>query len=516
MCKKLMFLISFVALLGLANVAFADIDWICPGASCSFCDPTAWDGGVVPGVGDAAYIDCGNGSGDVVIDCDVHIYRLRGPAYDDDDCNQNMDIVSGDIVIDNYWRAIYNYTKDSYVHATGGSMTINYTGDAMRLTDDGQDDTYGRYTFGGDFVLDCAGRLRSGDNGGNVFLTFEENVIANLSRYARIGDDGGGVFTAQGNASITVGNELYFVCRKMSTDVQIHGNCEIYVEEDFRLGNPGQAAGKAPTSATMTMSGGTLNADRVRLGWDPYPDFIECTLDMSGGLIVARDDVQVGEKTTVSLTGGEIRIDSGDSLEIDDGGTIDICGGELKIKGNVALDIAEMVCDGSGKITGCGAPQGVIIEYDGTYTVVTGTPDYDPDQAYCLTPPCGAERVRSVVTEVELCWQPGAKVGTRGRHLVYFGSDCDAVEAAGPGDPENVCVNRADDLCCNVGNLPLWECFCWRVDEFNQDGTTTTGKMCSFCTGCEDITGDCNRDCLLNFEDYATTVDDFGEQIYWP
>ncbi|MHC4528198.1 MAG: hypothetical protein ACYS29_10005, partial [Planctomycetota bacterium] len=308
--------------------------------------------------------------------------------------------------------------------------------------------------------------------------------------------------------------------------VQIHGNAEVYVEEDFRLGNPGQAAGKAPATATMTMTGGTLNADRVRLGWRPYnPADFSCTVDMSGGLIVARSDLQIGEKTTVNLTGGEIRIGSGDSLDIDVGGKLDICGGVLKIRGNHVFDIMMMLCEGYlGGITCCGSTLCCAVEYDGTWTIIRYDPDCDADadQAYCPNPPDGAENVRSALTEVCLEWTNGGCLGTRGRACVLFGSDCSAIENAGCCEqPIGPCYEfwtippRLPPAGC-VGNLPLWTTYCWRVDQWCQDATCVKGKVWRFTTGCEDIPGDCNRDCILNFEDYAATVDDFGQKIYWP
>ncbi|MHC4646441.1 MAG: hypothetical protein ACYTBJ_13150, partial [Planctomycetota bacterium] len=167
MYRKLMFLISLVMLLGLVNVAKADIDWIGDGGS--FCDPCNWDGGVVPVTPERAWIDCDNGSGDIVIDCDVHVDRMRGPAQEGD-CNQNMDIVSGNILIDDSWRAIYEGDKVGIVTATSGTLTVDNGGSSTRLTDDGGDGTYGHYYFEGDFLMNLGGRLRSGDNGGNIFL----------------------------------------------------------------------------------------------------------------------------------------------------------------------------------------------------------------------------------------------------------------------------------------------------------------------------------------------------------
>jgi hypothetical protein len=507
MCKKLMFLISFVAQLGLVNVASA-IDWIGTG---SFCEPSKWDGGVVPGPDDEAWIDCDQGGGDIVIDCDVEVDELRGPAIEAD-CNQTMDIVSGTVLADN-WRAAMEGDGVGIVNFSGGSVTSD---GEMRVNDDAKFRAY--FNMSGTSILVCNYRVRSGDSGGNdnqTHWSFTDDAIVSVDHYLRIGDDGGGSFTLSGNASLNIGYNLYFVCRESSVTVDVSGG-EAWVANEFRLGNPGQAAGKAASTCNMTMTGGTINARRVRMGWEPYPDF-SSDVDMSGGLIVCREDLQIGENTTVSLTGGEIRIDSSDSLEIDSGGNLDICGGTLKIKGNVAADVAALVCDGSGRLTGCGTAPGVVIEYDGTYTVVTGTTEgIDPDKAFCPDPANGAVEVQSVVTEVVLCWEPGASVGTRGRHLVYFGTDPAAVLAAGPGDPENVCVNRADVLCCNVGNLPLWTQHCWRVDEFNEDGSTTTGDLWCFTTGCAAIPGDTNMDCLVNFEDYACVAGTFGDEQFWP
>jgi hypothetical protein len=90
------------------------------------------------------------------------------------------------------------------------------------------------------------------------------------------------------------------------------------------------------------------------------------------------------------------------------------------------------------------------------------------------------------------------------------------VEAATQSDPEFQGLRGAGSPCFNVGNLPLWTCWCWRVDTFCQAGNTVKGDVWTFCTGCEDIPGDVNRDCLVNFEDYACVAGDFGETDFWP
>jgi hypothetical protein len=525
MCKKLMFLISFVALLGLTNGAFAR-DWDGGGATNSFCDAENWEDDVVP-VDETAradgHCDPNDPEGkDIVIDCDVSVGDLRMPAYDPPGgctVRQNLDIVSGNIVAEN-WRAIYKGDANCVVNATGGSLTITDDSSSTRLTDDGYDVTYAFYNFGGSFVMDLNGRVRSGDNGGNVFISFSDDVIFQNQDYFRIGDDGGGKFSVSGNASVTNlsdGYGIYFPGRQKSTAIDISGG-ETWTAGPFQVGQGDKPGAKDPASVDMTMSGGTINCSELRVGDGiKYADG-SCSLVMTGGLIVCREEMKVGGdddgSATVSVEGGEIRIESGDSLEIDTTGQVDVCGGVIKIKGNVMADIGALACDGTGRLTGCGEAAGVVLAFDGTYTVVTGTTEVDPKKAYCPVPANGAAEVQSVVTEVVLCWQPGTGILDRGRHLVYFGTDPAAVAAMGPGEEE--CVNRALELCCNVGNLPLWTEHCWRVDEFNEDGTTTTGDVWCFTTGCAAIPGDMNQDCLVNFEDYACVAGDFGEEQFWP
>ena len=236
MCKKLTFLISLVALLGLVNVAPAEIVWIGAG---SFCDPANWDGGVVPGPGQEAWIDCDQGGGDIVIDCDVEVGNLRGPAIEAD-CNQTMEIVSGNIVCES-WRAAMEGSKTCIIDMCHGTF---YSAGEVRWNDDAADVAY--INIHCDFVFTCDNRVRSGDSGGMTHITITEDAVVNVAGYMRIGDDGGGSFTASGNAQVNVGEDLYFVGREMSVTVDVSGNCEIYVGSRFGLGNPGQLGGTAP------------------------------------------------------------------------------------------------------------------------------------------------------------------------------------------------------------------------------------------------------------------------------
>ena len=85
MCKKLIFLISLVCVLGLVGSAFAtdynytgDYPW-----SMLYISPWNWDpvapyGG--PGPGDRAYIR--SAGGPIVLDTDIQVGEIRGPAWD--------------------------------------------------------------------------------------------------------------------------------------------------------------------------------------------------------------------------------------------------------------------------------------------------------------------------------------------------------------------------------------------------------------------------------------------------
>ena len=106
MCKKLMFLISLVMVLGLATVASADeyeytgdYPW-----SYLYISPWNWDpvspyGG--PGLGDKAEISEG---GPIVLDTDIAVDRIEGPAWEND-ANQTMYLIHDcNLFLDDGWR----------------------------------------------------------------------------------------------------------------------------------------------------------------------------------------------------------------------------------------------------------------------------------------------------------------------------------------------------------------------------------------------------------------------------
>jgi len=524
MYRKLMFLISLVALLGLVNVASA-IDWIGAG---SFCDPNNWEGGVVPGPGDEAWIDCQDGQGDIVIDCPVTVDSLRGPAMEGD-CNQVMDIVSGNIVC-NTWRAVYEGDKVGIVNMTGGTLTTLEDGeDSCRLSDDGGDGTYGYYNFGGNAVLNVGGKLRSGDNGGNIFITITDDAVVNVDEYLRIGDDGGGKLTVSGNARLNIGLDeeaegyLEIGVRKCSAEIEVSDNAQIWVREDVHIGKPGDFGRKEPNlTAVMTMSGGTINCENFLVGVEKHEDATPETkafLTLAGGTIIVRDELKIGTDDgngEVHLNGGTISCNSFDIGT----GTMDIDGGTLIINGDALAHVFDLVI--AGKLTGKGTAQGVKADYNVTNpgkTTVVGV-EADPHKAWLPSPPDGGTKVPAPETPLILKWQAGDTVGLYGRHQVYFGTDYDAVANADLGSDEYRGDTLATVLEWNItadyGPLELWKTYYWRIDELGQDWVIRKGDVWSFTTGCEAIPGDINQDCQVNFLDYADVASTWQQQQFWP
>jgi hypothetical protein len=360
-----------------------------------------------------------------------------------------------------------------------------------------------------------------GDGGDpNVTINISGGSIVVGDEYLRLGDDGGGFVNISGG-SVVVNGQIRWICRENTQIITVTGG-EQWCEDTYEIG--GSTGGKdAATYCLMNMSGGTINAGEVDVGGG-YED---TTLNVSGGLFISRGRFRVrkpaNDITTVNLTGGVIQvgsleIDAGNVFEIEaseaEGGPVGSAGGTLILEGNQLGQVGALV--DAGVLTGCGSARGVVATYDGSNTIVTATCNVDVCQAWKPVPANGADKIQSVITEVVLSWTAGDCVGLRGRHFIYFGTDPVAVDSAGVGDPENIAVNRATELSINVGNLPLWTTHYWRIDEFNEDTTTTKGELWSFVTGCEAIPGDINMDCLVNFDDYAALAATFGEEEFWP
>jgi hypothetical protein len=291
--------------------------------------------------------------------------------------------------------------------------------------------------------------------------------------------------------------------------------------------------------ASITLNGGTVNAQNIEMPGADGP----ATGNINGGLFKARDTLRVGGgEGTVNVAGGNVECEH---LEVGDDGMVNITGtGVLTV-----LSASSLHCDG-GKVNvedgtlilagdqvaaieaaaeaGCiggyyNATYGVfrgelVIEFDGTNTIVTAVPP-DPCKSWGPSPADNATEIGAVTCNLILEWQTADCVPTKGRHFIYFGTDEDAV-ATCPGPPsagpEYRGMNFAVDLDWDIGTLPLWQTFYWRIDEGCHDGSVCVGPVWNFSTGCAIIGGDTNLDCLVNFIDYAAVASTFNESQYFP
>ncbi len=531
MYRKLMFLISLVALLVLTNGTFAgeDIRWDGGGTGDSFCTPENWEDDVVPGPEDVAEMEWrSDGKNTVVIDCVAVVKEFKMPSGGDP-CLTIVNIVSGGSLTAGYTEI----SKEDDDKITLSEFNISGTGSFLALgEDDGQDrigdDGEVTWTISDDAYVEFWGGVRMGDNdtatvhfimsGGTLnVLTHPDVWDDDDDPYFRLGDDGGGDVTFSGG-SVNVFGNIEWRSRKLSQVILHSGDSEVWCEEDYRIGHK---TGKKDSGATcdVTMTGGTLNAKRIRVH-DDEGDGI-ATVIVSGGLMISREEFTIGHggsSDAVYLTGTGV-IQAGD-LEIEDDAIMDVNGGTLILDGDKLGTIDDLVV--AGKLTGCGSPRGIIAEYNGANpgkTTVTSDCNFDACQAWAPVPADGASEVQSDVTEVILSWTEGDCIGMTGRNSIYFGDDYNKVNDSILSPPEWKGYKRSGINTYNAGNLSLWETFYWRIDQFNAIGgnpPVTKGKVWSFTTGCAAIDGDVNMDCLVNFLDYAELAATFGGEEFWP
>jgi hypothetical protein len=492
-----MFLISLVMLLALANGVLANEF---TGATDNrFCDPTNWNPAAVPGPSDEAEIRLF----DVVVDCDVDSGTLKGPGWDEND-PASLTVNAGSSIT---FSGVERHEADSpWVLNVAGSFEMLAGSGTWRFADEAI--VTWNVSSGGSLVVNDY--LRAGDNGGTGWDVNVDSGVLVFADDIAIGDDGGGVWTLSGTASVSCLKKMSPSLRNGSAvfELNMSGDAELAVAESLECHEKDNGDG----TANFNIGGGILSVtEHLYLGISNGPG----NLNVSGGLVVVGDTLKLG-KGAASLTGGEVRTEN---IEVGDY-VIDVNGGALVITGNQLALIGDLVTQG--KLTGCGGPRGVVVDYGVTNpgkTTVTSTCDFDKCQAWGPNPADGAIEVQSVETLVILEWIEGDCIGMMGRNSVYFGTDYDEVNDATISDPEWEGYQRSGVNTYNAGNLPLWETFYWRIDQFNSIGgnpPVTKGKTWNFTTGCELINGDVNMDCLVNFLDYAELAATFGMEEFWP
>ncbi|MHC4499368.1 MAG: hypothetical protein ACYS21_09690, partial [Planctomycetota bacterium] len=137
MCKKLMFLISFVSL---GSASAADVVWTNSYPwSMLWSSAQNWDPAGVPGSGDRAFIN----PDDVdplapaiepnqgpVVDSNMEVGEIRGPA-DSGAADQTIRVLAGDVVVNGRWQINDDGAGTGTVLVTGDSDV--YIGEHLRI-----------------------------------------------------------------------------------------------------------------------------------------------------------------------------------------------------------------------------------------------------------------------------------------------------------------------------------------------------------------------------------------------
>jgi hypothetical protein len=107
-----------------------------------------------------------------------------------------------------------------------------------------------------------------------------------------------------------------------------------------------------------------------------------------------------------------------------------------------------------------------------------------------------------VAMNAALSWTPADSAAS---HQLYFGTDKEAVRAAGSGSPEDKGSLTLGDESYDPGLLEADTTYYWRVDEVDSQGNTSKGPIWVFTTGAYLLVDD--------FESY--TDDDTAGQAIW-
>ena len=150
----------------------------------------------------------------------------------------------------------------------------------------------------------------------------------------------------------------------------------------------------------------------------------------------------------------------------------------------------------------------------GAYELFSMSPVAGPDPPDCSDKQC---------VDVTPCWTGGEGMGNHAgdKYYVYLGTNYEDVNNAGIGDPEYCGFRSADVECfdpdadCGVA-LELWTHYYWRIDEKPFGHETVKGPVWHFMTGCREMPGDINLDCVVDGRDFAMLADDWMTTSLFP
>ncbi|MHC4676257.1 MAG: choice-of-anchor U domain-containing protein, partial [Planctomycetota bacterium] len=280
-------------------------NWVGGSGGDSWCVKENWDVSYLPGDITRVNINPPPERGPI-IDCDVHVFRIRGPRSNSDS-DQVMDVKSGNVLIDDYWE----WASDG-----SGTATLNIIGSP--------DITIGgiwRGTDGGTSILNiegspnilCKQRIRFSDvDGTAAFINISGGYINNWGEYKN-GDDGDVTTNISGGTFLIgvgdgEGEAWTMDCsRGSNVTANISGTADIFVEGDLLMGNRTRWDTDYGT-ATINMSGGTLSCRNLRVANNTAKTGI---LDITCGTITVRNSLVLpghtdANRAEVNIYGGTV------------------------------------------------------------------------------------------------------------------------------------------------------------------------------------------------------------------
>ena len=548
MCKKLMFLISLVALLSLANGTYGDdFVWDGEGANGNACDLANWEFNP-PGVdpvspptsGDDCKTECKIADADsrktieIGPGCDIVCKRWYAPTRDGEaGADQTFNMTGGSLTVYDRWRAVDGGPSRRGDINISGDALINVISDDEKCTRWAADDPDSAIgldayvTIGGFAQVNIQPTIRAGAGdlyGGYANIVHEGESTVNITEHYRPCDEGTADVTLRGDAELNVGTapawahtnasdwgHMMFNSKLGDSSLTVQDTAQLWCRNRLSLG--GFDVG-VMRDVDLTMTGGTINTGALDLATG-----INCTstADISSGLVVVRGTLTAARSdgtsiATINLSGdAEVQCNS---LSLQRGATFPYNGATMDIS-----DDAQLILEGNvltavfalrdaGKLTACGGAQSPLMaSYDGGSDKTTVWAD-------CSIAGCAAwdPTPLNTATEVDqtlglLEWRMGQGMGNMDFHYIFLSDDeaCVTDADCGVGGSAEACSRgweRGDpnhdisDL-----SLDLWTTYYWRVDEFVT--SCCLGYVWNFTTGCALVTADINMDCLVNFEDYA-------------
>jgi hypothetical protein len=505
MCKKLMFLISLVMVLGLATVASADTynytgdyPW-----SYLYISPWNWDpvpayGG--PGIGDQARISTG---GPIVLDTDIAVEEIRGPAYDSD-VDQIMYLVKDcNLIVTRDWRS-----KDG-----GDGVSIINMSDSAKVNITGWDDNKSFRAFNGSTILTMVddtefrteGDLRFADDDSDYFeLNMSDNAYMHIKEDddGFRSDDGGHLINVSGDAVI---DTKKFRLRQKDAygEINISGNGVINVYDD----NAELVGGEADGAINVTENAQFLIDGGLRLGEDN--DFEGLATLWMTGLLIDCDKLRIpahDESTglvEVYLYGGVINVR--DELEHEtDNWIVYICGdGVMVVNGDIVDDVYEEALEGhwvacpQEDCWGDISPRGNLMAQYDTLEYPGKTKIWVQDvngQVWSPRPEDGAVDVPPIA---ELCWCAGDIECPLDGYHIFLSDDRQEVEDGNLHAWQGVQTGT----CFTTEPLCLGKTYYWRVE--------TVGDCCYYPGPVWQFTV-VDSECIEDMEAY----DDAGNPIW--